>query len=303
MSVTIVGTVALDTIETPVGKHERILGGSATFAGTAASIFSNTSLVSIVGKDFPQSHIDYFKNRNINIDGIEMAEGNTFHWSGYYKDDMNQAYTVATELNVLLDFDPVVPESAKNTKIAFLANVDPVLQKKAIEQFNSPDLVILDSMNFWIENNVEQLKDTLKLVDVLIINDQEIRLLTGIKNIIEAMPKILEMGPKRIIVKKGEHGSIMFNGKDYFICPAFPLEKLVDPTGAGDSFAGGFSGYLAQADNLDEETFKKAVIVGALVSSFTVQGFSLETLKNLTKDQLNEKYEKLKNFTTFPNKI
>ncbi len=303
MSVAIIGTVALDSIKTPKGIHERILGGSATYAGTAARLFAPVSLISIVGKDFPAEHVNYFKSRDINIDGVKIADGKTFHWSGYYEGDMSQAHTISTDLNVLLEFDPQIPPSAKKASIVFLANTDPILQEKAIAQFESPKLIVMDTMNFWIQSKLEDLKKTLKLVDVLIINDQELRLLTGISNIIQAMPKVIEMGPKRVIIKKGEHGAIMFNGKNHFICPAFPLEDLVDPTGAGDSFAGGFCGYLAKAGKQDEATFRQAVVAGTLISSYTVQGFSLDELKKVQPKTLADSYHRFKEFIQLPDAI
>ncbi len=303
MSVAIIGTVAFDSIETPKGQFDRILGGSGSYAGTAASLFSPVHLISVVGKDFPNEHLNFFENRGIQVNGIQKLDGDTFHWKGYYKADMNQAFTVQTDLNVLLQFDPKVPQNAQDSKIVFLANIDPVLQKKAIEQFSSPQLIVLDSMNYWIESHCDNLKETLKLVDVLILNDQEIRLLTKIDNVIQAMAEVLKLGPKRVIVKKGEHGSVMYNGKEFFTCPAFPLEELVDPTGAGDSFAGGFSGYLAQAKELNEDAFRKAVVAGTLISSHTVRDFSLNQLKNLTVDQLQEQFEQFKDFAMIPQKI
>jgi sugar/nucleoside kinase (ribokinase family) len=300
MSVTIVGTVALDSIETPFGKHEKLLGGSGTYAGSAASIFSEVNLVSIVGNDFPQEYTDYLKSKGMNVDGIKIADGKTFHWSGYYEGDMGQAHTRLTDLNVLLEFDPVIPDSAKNSKIVFMANIDPVLQKKAIEQFNNPECVILDSMNFWIENNLNELKETLKLVDILIINDQEIKQLTGKQNIIQAMREVLKLGPNRVVVKKGENGSIMFDGKEFFICPAVPLDKVVDTTGAGDSFAGAFSGYIDKADSVCDEVLRKAIVYGTLVSSHTVQGFSVDVLKTLDEEILLDKYKQFNELVAWP---
>lgn len=299
-SVSIIGTVAFDSIRTPQGQKDRILGGSATYAGLAASIFSHVSIISIVGKDFPQDHLSYFNSRNISTDGIHISQGDTFHWKGYYEGDMNQAHTEQTDLNVLLEFDPVVPHRHKDHKIVFLANIDPDLQKKALAQFTKPEVVILDTMNFWIESKIDALIKNLKDIDILIINDQEIRQLTQTSNIIEAMPKAHAMGPKRIIVKKGEHGAIMYNGKDHFICPAYPLTKITDPTGAGDSFAGAIAGFLAQSQTLDETAYRKAVVIGTLVSSFTVQGFSMDTLKHLNWETIEQKYNELSQFSQFP---
>jgi len=300
-SVAIIGTVAFDSIETPFGKKERILGGSATFSGIAASLFSPVSLISIVGRDFPQEHFDFFKSKQINVDGISVTPGKTFHWKGYYKGDMNQAFTVSTELNVLEKFDPLVPKTAQSSAIVFLANIDPALQKKALTQFKSANLVILDTMNFWIEHRLAELKETLRLADILIVNDQEIRQLTGKTNVIQAMAEILNLGPKRVILKKGEHGSMMHNGKQIFICPAVPLTHVTDPTGAGDSFAGGFAGYLAQYSSLeDEEIFKKAMLAGTLISSVTVQNFSIDALKTLTPFEFKQKFLEFRKFFTPP---
>lgn len=301
LHVGIVGTVALDTIETPTGSRSRILGGSATYAGTAASIFAPTSIVSIVGRDFPREHLRFFQDKAINLDGLIVSEGDTFHWKGYYRADMNQAYTVATDLNVLLEFDPVIPASVSGHDIVFLANIDPELQKKALRQFKHPRLVILDTMNYWIDTKLTALKELLPLIDVLIINDQEVKQLTGIEdNSVKAMMKAATYGVKRIIVKKGEHGSLMYNGKTFYLCPAFPLETVVDPTGAGDSFAGGIAGYLALKGRFDETAFRQAVIVGTLVSSFTVQGFSLETLSTLNWEMLERKYEEMLSYIHVP---
>lgn len=304
MSVAIVGTVALDSIETPKGSHNRILGGSAAYAGVAASIFSPASLCSIIGKDFPQEHLDYFNSRGIATEGIFQASGDTFHWKGFYKADMGQAYSLSTDLNVLLEFDPVIPEAMKTASIVFMANVDPILQAKAIKQFTNPKLIVLDSMNFWIDQKKEDLLDTLKLVDVVILNDQEIRQLTQTDSILQAMSQLLTLGPKRVIVKKGEHGAIMFNGQDYFVCPGVPLPNMVvDPTGAGDSFAGGICGYLAQSPELNEEAFRKAMVAGILISSHTVRDFSLNQLKKLTKDNLQGHFEAFKSLAGLPNTL
>lgn len=300
MSVAIIGTVALDSIETPQGAFSRILGGSASYAGVAASIFSPVSLCSIIGKDFPQEHLDYFNTRTIQTEGITKSSGDTFHWKGFYKADMAQAYTLATDLNVLLDFNPLIPESMQNAAVVFMANIDPELQTQAIKQFKNPKLIVLDSMNFWIETKKEALLDTLKRVDVVILNDQEIKQLTQTDSILQAMPKLLALGPKRVIVKKGEHGAIMFNGTSHFVCPAVPLTDLVDPTGAGDSFAGGICGYLAQASELNEENFRKAMIAGTLISSNTVRDFSLNQLKKLTRESLQTQFEKFKELAAFP---
>lgn len=300
MTVTIIGTVALDSIQTPQGAFNRILGGSATYASTAASLFGPVHIVSVIGQDFPDEHLAFLQSRGINTEGVEKKDGNTFHWEGFYTDDMSQAHTLTTELNVLLEFDPIVPESAKNSRIVFLANIDPVLQRKAIRQFTNPELIIMDSMNFWIENHLHNLKDTLKEVDVLILNDQELRLLTKVDNLIAGMHEAMTFGPKRIIVKKGEHGAMMLSENGFFVCPAFPLQQLTDPTGAGDSFAGGIAGYLAKATEISEETFRQALIVGTLIASHTVQDFSLNKLKALTTAEIQAQFASYRDSALLP---
>ena len=300
MSVAIIGTVAFDTIETPVGKRDRLLGGSATFSGIAASLYDDVSLISIVGDDFEDENFKIFHDRGIDISGISRVPGKTFHWKGYYTGDMNQAHTVQTDLNVLMEFDPIVPDHVKESDIVFLANIHPVLQKKALDQFTKPKCVILDTMNFWIESERDSLLALLPQIDVLIVNDQEIRLLTGESNIIKGLSMVIDLGVNRVIVKKGEHGSIMYNGETMFMCPAFPLINITDPTGAGDSFAGGAAGFIGKHDGITEEIFKKAMIQGTIVSSHTVQGFSLDKLKGLTAEHLELKYKELKGMTDFP---
>ncbi|MFC1751881.1 PfkB family carbohydrate kinase [Thermoproteota archaeon] len=303
MAVTIIGTVAYDSITTPKGSRQKILGGSAVYAGIAANLFTDVHLISVVGEDFEPEHLDCFQSRCINIDGIHKSVGKTFAWKGSYEGDMNQAYTHATELNVLCAFDPVIPYQARQSEIVFLANIDPKLQKKALKQFTNPKLVIADTMNYWIENHLKDLKDTLELVDVLIINDQEVKQLTGKGNVVQAIREASKMGPKRVIVKKGEHGSMMYNSGNYFACPAHPVEDVVDPTGAGDSFAGGLAGYLDYAGTFSEDMFKESIIVGTLVSFHTLQGFGLETLFKITKNNIREKYSSLYNFTALPREL
>ncbi len=302
MSITMIGTVALDSIESPHGTFERILGGSATYAATAARIFSpnDINVISIIGKDFPDEHHAHFATHNINTSGIVVGKADTFHWQGKYEGDMAQAITIATDLNVLLEFDPQVPDTHKDSNFVFCANFDPELQEKAILQFKTPQLVVLDTMNFWIDTKLDAVKKTLKLVDVLIINDQELRLLTGESNIISALPMVTAMGPSRVIVKKGEHGAIMYTEDQHFVTPAFPLSKVIDPTGAGDSFAGAFLGYLSKKGAKTEADFREAVIAGTLVSSFTVQGFSLNQLKTITETALKERYTLFQQYTHAP---
>ena len=288
---TISGTVAFDSIRTPDAAHSKLMGGSAMFASVAASLFTAPAIVSIVGQDYPATYSAFLSGRGIDLSGVTRAAGSTFHWSGYYEKDMGQAHTLATDLNVLLEFDPQVPEHARDSRVVFMANFDPVLQKKAILQFKKPELVVVDTMNFWIEHCIDEVRDVLKLADVLILNDQELRLLTGVDNVIAALPLAIALGPKRIIVKKGEHGAVMFDGQDYFMCPAIPISKLVDPTGAGDTFAGAFCGYLTTAPEWNEVTFRRAVMYGILVSSHTVMGFGVDGIRDLSLGKLQEVFK------------
>ena len=294
----IIGTVAYDSIKSPHGERERILGGSASFSSIAASLFNESHIVSIVGQDFESKYLDFFNERGINTTGIEIADGNTFHWSGYYEKDMAEAFTLQTDLNVLLAFNPVVPEHCKDSGIVFCANIDPVLQKQAIEQFQNPELVILDTMNFWIEHSKDALLEVLKLVDILIVNDGEARQLTGESNIVNALDALIQLGPKRVIVKKGEHGSIMYDGISHFTCPALPIRNLIDPTGAGDSFAGAFAGYLSSSNSRTEQDFRKAVAFGSIVSAHTVQGFSFDALNKLTLPAVHEQLLAIHNLSS-----
>ena len=303
MSLTIIGTVALDSVTTPKGVHDRILGGSATYAATAASMFTDVGIVSIVGQDFPEDHIHYLQSKGINLDGLVRSQGNTFHWEGYYEGDMSQAHTKQTDLNVLLEFNPIIPPSQQQAQTVFCGNFDPELQLNAIMQFDNPELVALDTMNYWIETKPEALKKTLSFVDLLIINDQEVRLLTGESNIIDALPLINAMGPRQIIVKKGEHGALMYSHNEFFLFPAYPLPDLVDPTGAGDSFAGGILGYLDRTKTFTDDDYRKAIIYGTLTSSFTVQGFSLDRLKNATPELLEDRYTDFHRYLTVPETI
>ncbi len=303
MTVTIIGTMALDDLGLPIGEFPQIIGGSATFASLAASIFTKVDLVSIIGPDFPKTGLELLNNRGVDTSFVHVSKTKTFHWSGYYTEDMNQAHTKETNLNCLLEFDPILSQDENKNKFVFLANVDPFLQKKAIKSIKKPELILLDTMNFWIEHKKPELLETLKMVDVLLVNDQEIKLLTGINNIIKAMQKVMELGPKRVIVKKGEHGSIMFNGKTFFALPSFPLFEITDPTGAGDTFAGSFIGYLSQAQNLDEHTFQKALVVACLTSSFTVEGVGIEKIKAITKADLQNRLQAYRKITGIAEEI
>jgi len=298
----IVGAVAFDAIETPFGKTDKILGGPATFIGLAASQFEvDSAIVSIVGGDFPNEYLDMFKNRGIDISSLEVVQNEkTFFWSGKYHNDMNTRDTLATELNVLADFNPVVPETYKNSKVLMLGNLQPSVQSSVIEQMSEkPDLVILDTMNFWMDTALEDLKKVIRKVDVITINDEEARQLTSEYSLVIAAKKIMEMGPKYVVIKKGEHGALLFFENEIFYAPALPLKAVFDPTGAGDTFAGGFSGFLAQTEDFSFDNLKKAVIYGSALASFCVEKFGTERMLNLDKKEINDRILQFKNLTQF----
>ena len=298
----IVGAVAFDAIETPFGKTDKILGGPATFIGLAASQFEvDSAIVSIVGGDFPNEYLDMFKNRGIDISSLEVVQnGKTFFWSGKYHNDMNTRDTLATELNVLADFNPVVPETYKNSKVLMLGNLQPSVQSSVIEQMSEkPDLVILDTMNFWMDTALEDLKKVIRKVDVITINDEEARQLTSEYSLVIAAKKIMEMGPKYVVIKKGEHGALLFFENEIFYAPALPLKAVFDPTGAGDTFAGGFAGFLAQTEDFSFDNLKKAIIYGSALASFCVEKFGTERMLNLDKKEINDRILQFKNLTQF----
>ncbi len=300
MSILVVGTVALDSVKTPFGKVTEALGGSATYFSLAANIFTKVKLVGVVGADFPNEYVLFLKERGIDLDGLQQIEGKTFRWKGEYQyDDLNAAITLETQLNVLEEFSPEIPPQYQDTEFIFLANIDPELQLNVLEQLKSPKLVVADTMNFWIERKKEALLEVLKRIDIAILNDGEARQLTKEPNLINAAKKILSLGPKRVIIKKGEHGSLMISKSRFFAAPAYPLETLFDPTGAGDSFAGGFLGYLAAHDKLDDSEMKKAIICGTTIASFTVEDFSVNRLMTLTKEEIKKRYLEIKKITQF----
>tara|TARA_R110000787_G_scaffold91628_3_gene193012 strand:+ start:2386 stop:3345 length:960 start_codon:yes stop_codon:yes gene_type:complete len=297
-----VGTVAFDAIETPFGKTDKILGGSGTFVGLAAAQFGiETGVVSVVGGDFPKSYLDMMNQRGINTDGIEIVpDGKTFFWSGKYHNDMNSRDTLITELNVLADFSPVVPEAFKNAAIVMLGNLHPLVQLSVLDQMNEkPKLAILDTMNFWMDIALEDLYTVLKRIDVITINDEEARQLSGEYSLVNAAKKIHEMGPKYVVIKKGEHGALLFNEGKMFYAPALPLAEVFDPTGAGDTFAGGFSGYLAKTEDISFENMKNAIIYGSNLASFCVEKFGTERMQNLTSDEIQYRLESFKELTQF----
>ncbi|WP_010519570.1 PfkB family carbohydrate kinase [Croceivirga radicis] len=297
-----VGTLAFDAIESPFGKTDKILGGAATYIGLAAANFKvETGLVSIVGDDFPQEYIDILTQKGINLDGVEVVKGGkTFFWSGKYHLDMNTRDTLATELNTLADFSPVVPEGFKDADIVMLGNLHPSTQLSVINQMEKrPKLIILDTMNFWMDNSLEELKEVIKHIDVITLNDEEARQLTGEYSLVRAAQEIEKMGPKYVVIKKGEHGALLFHDQNIFFAPALPLEEVFDPTGAGDTFAGGFAGYLAATENISFENLKNAVIQGSNLASFCVEKFGTERMVTLTREEVDQRLLQFKELTQF----
>lgn len=299
VDVIIAGTVALDSVRTPFGEVKEILGGSAVYASVAAKNFSRPGIVAVIGKDFPKQHIDFLENMGVDVTGLETQSGDTFRWEGYYDYDMNQAHTVDTKLNVLASFDPKVPEAYRNAKYVFLANTDPEIQMKTLKQMHKPKLVMMDTMNFWIDSKKDELKRMIEKVDVIVTNDAEARQFFDTPNLISAGRSFLNLGPKAVIIKKGEHGAILFTENSCFSAPAYPLEKLVDPTGAGDSFAGGFIGWLAKTDDISPRNMRKAVIFGSAIASFDTEDFSLNKLKTITKDDIFNRYMMFQDIASF----
>ncbi|WP_299394278.1 PfkB family carbohydrate kinase [uncultured Gelidibacter sp.] len=298
----IVGTVAFDAIETPFGKTDKILGGAATFIGLAASQFNvDAAVVSVVGGDFPQEYLDLLSDRNVDISGVEIVkEGKTFFWSGKYHNDMNTRDTLATELNVLADFKPAVPEAYKDANVVMLGNLHPLVQMSVLEQMTKkPKMVILDTMNFWMDCALDELKAVIKKVDVITINDEEARQLTGEYSLVVAARKIHEMGPKYVVIKKGEHGALLFHDENVFFAPALPLEEVFDPTGAGDTFAGGFAGFLAKTEDYSFENLKNAVIYGSTLASFCVEKFGTERMQTLEDKEIYRRLNQFKQLTQF----
>ncbi|NPV60596.1 MAG: sugar kinase [Actinobacteria bacterium] len=299
MSILVVGSVALDSIRTPFGEVEEILGGSATYFSVAASFFGAVRLVAVVGEDFPSEHVEFLRSRGVDTRGLREVPGRTFRWKGYYTYDLNEAHTLETQLNVFEDFDPEIPEEYRDSEYVFLANIDPELQLKVLEQVRSPRLVVCDTMNFWIENKREALLETVSRVNCLLLNDAEARQLAQDPNLIAAGRKLLGMGPERVIIKKGEHGVIMLAGEEFFSLPAYPLETVFDPTGAGDTFGGGFLGSLSRSERAGEEEIRRAVVYGSVVASFTVEDFSCRRLAALSMEEIEERYRTFSAITCF----
>ncbi len=298
----IVGTVAFDAIETPFGKTDKILGGAGTFIGLAASYFNvDAAIVSVVGGDFPEKYLALLEDRNIEVSGIEVVpNGKTFFWSGRYHNDMNSRDTLATELNVLADFDPKVPANYKDAEVVMLGNLHPTIQLDVIKQMTStPKLIILDTMNFWMDNTWDELMEVIAKVDVITINDEEARQLSGEYSLVKAAQKIIEMGPKYVVIKKGEHGALLFDHDSIFFAPALPLEEVFDPTGAGDTFAGGFAGYIASRQDISFESMKNAIIYGSNLASFCVEKFGTQRMETLTTKEVRDRLKQFKRLTQF----
>jgi len=299
MSILVVGSVAYDTVETPIGRAERVLGGSASFFSVAASFFAPVNLVGVVGNDFGDAQLAAFRGRPIDLTGLERMPGKTFHWQGRYSQDLNSRDTICTELNVFEFFEPKIPEGYRRSELVFLGNIDPGLQRRVLEQVERPRVVACDTMNFWIKGKPQELRETLAKVQVLLINDQEARELSGESNLVRAARAIRAMGPRTLVVKKGEHGVLMFTDHDSFAAPALPLESVVDPTGAGDTFAGGFIGYLASAPELGDAALRQAVVMGSTLASFCVEAFSLDRLLTLTRPEIEARYGVFEELTRF----
>ncbi|MFZ1582286.1 MAG: PfkB family carbohydrate kinase [Saprospiraceae bacterium] len=302
MSLLTVGTVAFDTIETPFGKAEMVIGGACTYISWSASYFTNNiHLVSIVGDDFPKTELETLKKRGVNLDGLKIVEGGkSFFWAGRYHNNMNSRDTLVTDLNVLADFDPVLPEHAKSAKYVMLGNLTPAIQKSVLDQLDgSQKLIALDTMNFWMDIAMDELKSVISRIDLLTINDEEARQLSGEHSLVNAAKIIHEMGPKFLVIKKGEHGALLFCADDIFYAPALPLAQVYDPTGAGDTFAGGLMGYLTKTDDISMENMKRAIIAGSAMASFCVEDFSLNKLKSLTMPEIDERLGRFKKLMHF----
>lgn len=306
MSLTIVGTVAFDELITPFGQSGKIIGGSATYASLSASnLFSDISIVSIIGADFPEKKLEYMRSKGINTDGIKRVEdGKTFFWKGEYHNDMNSRDTLITELNVLESFDPELPEKARESEYLMLGNLTPAVQMKVLRQMKKrPKLVIMDTMNFWMDIAMPELKEVLKEVDLLTINDEEARQLSGEYSLVKAAKKIFEMGPKYLVIKKGEHGALLFHGSKLFYAPALPLEEVFDPTGAGDTFAGGFIGHICASDEISFDSMKRAIIYGSALASFCVEKFGTAKLLEIDRAELHKRVMRFIELTQFDMKL
>jgi sugar/nucleoside kinase (ribokinase family) len=299
MSLLAVGSVALDSLETPFGRRDEVLGGSAAYFSTCASFFLAPRLVAVVGEDFPEEHVSFLRGRGVDLGGLERRPGKTFRWKGRYEFDLNTAHTLDTQLNVFADFRPGLPEAFRDSEYVFLGNIDPGLQRAVLDQVRAPRFVAADTMNYWIETRRQDLEKTLRRIDLLFVNDAEARELADEVNVIKAARKILSLGPRAVVVKRGEHGSLFFSGEEVFAASAYPLQSVFDPTGAGDSFAGGFMGYLARSRREDRGTLRRAIVLGSVLASFTVEQFSLDRLRTLTPDEIRARFAEAKQLAHF----
>ncbi|MFC1566764.1 PfkB family carbohydrate kinase [bacterium] len=299
MSLLIVGSAAFDSIETPFGKVDKVVGGSSIYSSVAASFFHDVNLVSVVGKDFPQEEIKFLNLKGINTNGLTISDGDTFFWEGSYSYDLNDAKTIATHLNVFESFNPNLPDEYKTSEYVFLANIDPDLQMHVLDQIEKPKITAMDTMNFWIQTKKDKLIEAMSKIDLVVINDAEVRQLTGEYSILTAAKKILSYGPKILIIKRGEYGVLLFHDNHIFSLPAFPLEVVKDPTGAGDSFAGGFMGYLAKCGEINHANLRKAVVMGTVMASINVEDFSLTRLKQITENDISDRLDKFKKILHF----
>ena len=299
MNVLVVGTVAFDSIETPFGSAERVLGGSASYFALGASFFAPVRVVGVVGQDFPQDYLDLFTERKIDIDGIKREQGDTFHWRGRYHEDINQRDTLELHLNVLAGFVPELPNHYRDAEYVFLGNIDPLMQMEVLNQIRSLKLVVCDTMDHWIRESQEELKKVLRRIEILVINDSEARLLSGYDNIVKAARAILRMGPKMVLIKRGEYGVLQFSDSSVFATPAYPLEEVFDPTGAGDSFAGGLMGHLARTGDGSDGGLRRAIVYGSVVASFTVEDFGVKRLTSASLPEIEERYQRFVQLTDF----
>ena len=299
MDILVIGSVAFDSVETPFGRGDDVLGGSATYFSTSASFFTGVQLVAVVGEDFPDEPRQFLTSRGVDLTGLQTRPGKTFRWKGRYGYDLNEAHTLETHLNVFETFHPELPESYRQAQFVFLANIDPELQLEVLQQVEKPKLIACDTMNFWIDGKRDALVRTLGHVDILVINEAEVRQLADEANLVKASRAVLAMGPKTLVVKRGEYGVLVFTEHSIFSAPAYPLEEVFDPTGAGDTFAGGFMGYLAATNNLTDETIRKATVFGSVMASFTVEDFSLNRLRQLNWEEIEERFRHFQALTAF----
>lgn len=299
MSLLVVGSVALDSLETPFGRREDVLGGSASYFSVCASFFGPARMVAVVGEDFPNEHVDFFASRGVDLAGLVRQTGRTFRWKGRYEFDLNTAHTLDTQLNVFAQFRPDLPAHYRDSEYVFLGNIDPDLQRNVLDQVKAPRFVACDTMNFWIASKRESLLQTLKRVDLLFVNDAEARQLAGEHNVVKAARAILSMGPRSVVVKRGEYGALFFSGEEVFASSAVPLAAVFDPTGAGDTFAGGFMGYLAAARRADHAAMRRAIVVGSVLASFAVEEFSLDRLRTLTPGEIRGRYAEVRRLAHF----